>query len=116
MTPLPIDQREVTAILVRTEHGLMTLGMKNDINEGNIGQAVLPIQEIMGLSKTFLEPIQGLLLVITSLICIISGVSILVSIYNSMNDRRHEIAVRLSMGAPRQRVEKSLNVWKSGDL
>jgi putative ABC transport system permease protein len=79
----------------------MTLGIKNDINEGKVAQAVLPIQEITSLSKTFVDPMQALLLVITSLICLISGVSILVSIYNSMNDRRHEIAVMRALGASR---------------
>ena len=105
LRPLPRSLREVTAILVRTEHGLMTLGIKNDINEGSVAQAVLPIQEITALSKTFVEPMQALLLVITSLICLISGVSILVSIYNSMNDRRHEIAVMRALGCqPRLRA------------
>ena len=45
-----------------------------------------------------------LLLAMTILICIISGVSILVSIYNSMNDRRHEIAVMRALGAGRGTV------------
>jgi putative ABC transport system permease protein len=38
------------------------------------------------------------------MICIVSGISILVSIYNSMSDRRHEIAVMRALGASRETV------------
>ena len=38
------------------------------------------------------------------LIVIISGVSIMVSIYNSMSERRHEIAVMRALGARRRTV------------
>jgi len=41
---------------------------------------------------------------ITGMICVVSGVSILVSIYNSMSDRRREIAVMRSLGAGRGTV------------
>jgi putative ABC transport system permease protein len=55
--PLPIDQREVTSILV-----------------------------------------------LTILIVIVAAISILVSIYNSMNERSHDIAVMRALGANRQSV------------
>jgi len=38
------------------------------------------------------------------MICIVSGISILVSIYNSMSERRHEIAVMRALGAQRGTV------------
>jgi putative ABC transport system permease protein len=38
------------------------------------------------------------------MICVVSGISILVSIYNSMNDRRREIAIMRSLGAGRRTV------------
>ena len=44
------------------------------------------------------------MLALTALICVVSGISILVSIYNSMNDRRHEIAVMRALGANRTTV------------
>ena len=45
-----------------------------------------------------------ILIVLTVLIVVVSGLSILVSIYNSMNDRRHEIAVMRALGASRNTV------------
>ena len=45
-----------------------------------------------------------MLLVLTILIVIVSAISILVSIYNSMSERRHEIAVMRALGAGRATV------------
>ena len=103
---LPIEAREVTAILVRTGGvgGLMAIGLQNTINEGNQAMAVTPIREISIFFDTFVTPIQTVLLIMTVMICVVSGVSILVSIYNSMSDRRHEIAVMRALGAGRGTV------------
>ena len=101
---LPLEQREITSILVRTVTPLVTPGLRNAINEGPVGQAVLPIQEIYSLFDMIVRPLQMLLLGLTALICVVSGVSILVSIYNSMSDRRHEIAVMRALGANRATV------------
>jgi putative ABC transport system permease protein len=102
--PLPLNQREVTAILVRTVSELVAPGVQNAINEGPVAQAVLPVLEIFRLFAVFVQPIQRVLLILTVLICVVSGVSILVSIYNSMSDRRHEIAVMRALGANRHTV------------
>jgi putative ABC transport system permease protein len=101
---LPLEHREVTAILVRTISPLVTPGLQKDINKGLVGQAVLPVREIFSLLDLIVRPIQLALLLMTVLICIVSGVSILVSIYNSMSDRRHEIAVMRALGASRLTV------------
>jgi putative ABC transport system permease protein len=104
LAPLPIEQREVTAVLVRTSGNLVAPLLQNAINEGDIAQVVLPVLEIFTLFEVFVKPVQVVLLVLTAMICIVSGVSILVSIYNSMADRRHEIAVMRALGASRSAV------------
>ncbi|MDP7017280.1 MAG: ABC transporter permease [Pirellulaceae bacterium] len=104
LTPLPLEQREVTAILVRTVNPFVAAGMHTVINDGGEAQAVQPVKEIYDLLDLIVAPVQMALLGMTVMICIVSGVSILVSIYNSMNDRRHEIAVMRSLGASRNTV------------
>ncbi len=104
LQPLPIPQREVTSILLRTVSTLVSPGLRNSINEGPYGQAVMPILEIHNLFSKIVGPIRWVLLLITVMICVVSGVSILVSIYNSMSDRRHEIAVMRALGAGRRTV------------
>ena len=104
LEPLPLEQREVTAILIRTISPIVGPGLSSEINEGPIAQAVMPVREIYQLFNLFVRPAQMLLLLMSALICIVSGVSILVSIYNSMSERRHEIAVMRALGAERQTV------------
>ncbi|MHB0960191.1 MAG: ABC transporter permease [Pirellulaceae bacterium] len=101
---LPVEQREVTAILIRTSSNLVAPLLQNAINEGQHAQVVLPILEIFTLFEVFVKPVQLILLVLTAMICVVSGVSILVSIYNSMAGRRHEIAVMRALGASRTAV------------
>ncbi|MEC9094485.1 MAG: FtsX-like permease family protein, partial [Planctomycetota bacterium] len=66
--------------------------------------AIYPIAEINKLFAFIVTPIQTVLLVLTFMICIVSGISILVSIYNSMSDRRNEIAVMRALGANRSNI------------
>lgn len=101
--PLPDNQREVTAMLIKTSP-IISRGMSNMINEGQIAQAVFPVGEITALFNQLVSPFQRLLLCLTAMICVVSGVGILVSIYNSMNDRRREIAIMRSLGAGRRTV------------
>ncbi len=102
--PLPESQREVTAILVRTTNDLVTPALVNTINEGQMAQAVLPVREITSLFRVFVDPLQWVFLGLTVLIVVVAGISILVSIYNSMSERRHEIAVMRALGASRRTV------------
>ncbi len=101
---LPVEQREVSAVLVRTTSDIVAMGMASSINKGDDAQCVQPIREITLLFDEFVGPVQLALLVVTALICVVSGVSILVSIYNSMSDRKHEIAVMRALGASRTTV------------
>lgn len=95
---------EVTSLLVDTKTALHSMEMVARINEAREAQAVKPVRQIFMLFSKIVGPIRNLLLVITALICVVSGVSILVSIYNSMSDRKQEIAVMRALGAGRQTV------------
>jgi putative ABC transport system permease protein len=101
--PLPVEQREVTAVLLKVPYQLAP-GLENGINEGTQAQAVLPVAVIYGLFEFIVNPIEWTLLVLTAMICVVSGISILVSIYNSMSERRGEIAVMRALGAGRGTV------------
>ena len=102
--PLPIKQREVTALLVRSADIAVTPMLQNLIDDSPHAQAVLPVLEIHNLFEVIVRPVQAILLALTAMVCIVSGISILVSIYNSMSERRHEIAVMRALGAGRDTV------------
>lgn len=98
------DEKEVTAILVRSKYLAAGLMLKSSINEGITAQAVNPLEQIMKLLRDVVGNVRTMLVVMTCLIIIVSGVSIFVSIYNSMSDRRREIAVMRALGARRSTV------------
>jgi putative ABC transport system permease protein len=99
--PLPEERRELTAVLVRTSSPSASIRLPNLINEGAVAQAVLPVREIRALFDVIVGPIETVLLALTVLIVVVSGVGILVSIYTSMSERRREIAVMRALGARR---------------
>jgi putative ABC transport system permease protein len=105
-TPLPIEQREVTSILVLCNSPLGPTVLDTAINkvEDRIAQAVAPAREVAVLMNSIVGPVRIVLLVLTILIIIVAGISILVSIYNSMNERSHDIAVMRALGASRGAV------------
>lgn len=104
--PLPIDQRKVTSILVLCNSPFGPTVLENFIDKANdpIAQTVAPASEIAVMMDTFVGPVRIILLVLTVLIVIVAGISILVSIYNSMSERAHDIAVMRALGASRKAV------------
>jgi putative ABC transport system permease protein len=104
--PLPLDQREVTSILVLCKNAMGPTVLDTAINkgEGHVAQAVAPIREVTRLMDGIVGPIRLILLVLTVLIVIVAAISILVSIYNSMSERSHDIAVMRALGASRSAV------------
>ena len=101
---LSIPEREVTSILIRNGNIMFAPSMQNAINEGIRSQAAAPIGEINKLMNLIVGPLLTALLAITVITCVVAAVGILVSIYNSMNDRRRDIAVMRALGARRTTV------------
>jgi putative ABC transport system permease protein len=67
-------------------------------------QAVNPTFEVTKLLEGIVGDVRLILLVLTVLIVVVAGIGVMVSIYNSMSDRRHEIAVIRALGAKRRTV------------
>jgi len=104
--PLPEAQREVTSILVRCspDHFTAPMTIEKGVNKGIVAQAVAPVNAVERLQENFIAPMRILLLVLTVLVVVVAGISILVSIYNSMSERSHDIAVMRALGASRTAV------------
>jgi putative ABC transport system permease protein len=99
-------QKEVTAILVNMRGDSMTAAamFSGEMKRGHKVQAVNPIMPMQRLMSDILGNVRTVLLVMTGLIIIVSGVGIFVSIYNSMSDRKKEIAIMRALGAQRRTV------------
>jgi len=101
--PLSIRRRDLTAILLQADP-MMAARMQKTINKQLRTQAAAPVGEITSLLTTIVGPLMTALLIITVITCIVASVGILVSIYNSMNDRKRDIAIMRSLGARRDTV------------
>lgn len=101
---LPLEKRDLTAILVKPATALHAVGMERVINKSLRAQAASPIREISTMLDSFVKPMNSALLALTGIVCFVSAISILVSIYNSMNERKRDIAVMRALGARRDLV------------
>lgn len=101
---LPLEKRDITAVLVKPGNGMFAVNMQQAIKKSLRAQAASPIEEIGNLFRNFVDPVKYALLTLTVVVCFVSAISILVSIYNSMNERKHDIAVMRALGARRDSV------------
>ena len=103
---IPLEDRKISAILVCTDQTRPRLAMAlpGVIDEEPDVQAVRPAREITKLFEGIVGNVQLLLLILAVLVVVVAGIGILVSIYNSMSDRRHEIAIMRALGASRMHV------------
>ncbi|GAA4453450.1 ABC transporter permease [Nibrella saemangeumensis] len=96
------EDREITSMLIqfRNPMGMM---LARGINNNSKLQAALPsieINRLFSLLGVGVETLRGLAIVIM----LISGISVFVSLYNSLKERRYEMALMLSMGATRTQL------------
>lgn len=107
--------RQVTAILVCTnsETGDPAISyltakfskmMELEINRGSVAQAANPGGVLNMLLETMVGKIQMILLILAVLVVVEAGIGIMVSMYNSMSDRKHDIAIMRALGASRLTV------------
>ena len=95
--------KQVTSALIqfRNPMGLMTI--PRQINDNTSMQAALPsieINRLFSLLGVGIETLRALALIIIS----IAGISVFISLYNSLKERKYEMALMLSMGATRTRL------------
>lgn len=100
----PDAMKELTSILIRTRSDFDAISLQADINKAFQARAVNPTRPIRRLMDDVLGNIRRAMVVLTGMIIVVSGVSIFVSIYNSMADRRREIGIMRALGASRTTV------------
>ncbi|MEZ6125247.1 MAG: FtsX-like permease family protein [Planctomycetaceae bacterium] len=105
----PDAMKEVTAVFIRMKTGddasaFSAISFVSELKNTSKAMAVNPILPIKRLMDSFVGNVRKALVVLTSMIIAVSGISICVSIYNSMSDRRREIGIMRALGARRGSV------------
>ncbi|MGQ9575696.1 MAG: ABC transporter permease [Thermoguttaceae bacterium] len=105
---VPYEKRKLTALLVvLSASDAIRKAMPKIISQDPelLGvQAVNPTEQISRLLEGIVGNLQLILLILAVLIVIVAGIGVMVSIYNSMSDRRHEIAIIRALGAKRRTI------------
>jgi putative ABC transport system permease protein len=104
---IPDEKKRVTAVLVGINPNMIAtrrVALPKFMAKVLEVQAVAPSEQIDRLLVGIVGNIQLILLILAVMIVVVAGIGIMVSIYNSMSDRRHEIAVIRALGARRATV------------
>jgi putative ABC transport system permease protein len=96
-------QGRISAVLVVTKDGRARDDLRFDFQNRPEAMAVRPIEQIAALFE-MLGNIDKILIAVSLLVILVAGVSILVSIYNSMSERKRPIAILRALGARRSTI------------
>ncbi|HMQ70441.1 MAG TPA: ABC transporter permease [Ignavibacteria bacterium] len=104
-------EKTITAVLLKLKSPVYFDLLRRQINdnkyEGINAQAILPVFEIKQLFD-IIGNINSILMIISYLVIFTGAISIFVSIYNSINERKREIAILRSLGAKRSYIFRTI--------
>jgi putative ABC transport system permease protein len=98
------SSRQITAMLLQFKaRNVQTLNFQRNINENTDMQAATPALEINRLYE-MMGVGENALRALALLIIVVSGLSIFIALFNSLKERRYELALMRVMGAGRGRL------------
>lgn len=100
---IPAEFTTVTALVVKLKSPVFYDSFVRGVNDGTSAQAALPIREILGLFA-IVGNVNGVLLGVSYLVMLVAAMAIAAAMYNSLNERRREIAILRSLGAHRRTI------------
>ena len=94
---------EISAIIVKSKGNLAARDLVYTLGRRTDAMGVLP-GAVVGRLFEWFGNVNALLIAVSILVIVVGGVSILVSIYNSMSERRRPIAILRALGARRSTI------------
>ena len=101
------EHKEITAMLIKFKNPMNIIQFPRQINENTNLQAAVPSYEISRLFKLFGFGIDTLIY-LAYLIIIVSGFSLFINLFNSMNDKKYEMALIRTLGASRFQLSRMI--------
>ena len=96
-------ETEITAMLIKFKSPMNIIQFPRQINEDTNLQAAVPSYEISRLFKLFGFGIETLTY-LAYLIIIVSGFSLFINLFNSMRERKYEMALIRTLGSSRRQL------------
>ena len=98
------DTEEITAILAKFKgRNYQSLNMQRNINENTDLQAATPAIEITRL-RSLMDSGQQALRILAIVIIIVSGLSVFISLFSSLKERKYELSLMRVMGGTRGKL------------
>jgi putative ABC transport system permease protein len=94
------EDKEITAMLIEFRNPAMGMMTARGINENTNMQTASPAIEINRLLALLGVGLDSLK-IIALIIILVAGISVLIALYNTLKERKYEMALMLSMGASR---------------
>ena len=101
------EEREITAMLIKFKSPMNIIQFPRYINEQTNLQSAVPSYEISRLFKLFGFGIETISL-LAYLIIIVSGISIFITLFNSMKERKYDLALIRTLGGTRIQLSMML--------
>jgi putative ABC transport system permease protein len=98
--PISDKEREVTTLLIRYRNPMAAIQLPRMINSGTSMQAASPAFEMSRLFELLgvgISLLKGLALALV----VIAGLSIFIALYNSLKERKYDLAILRTLGASR---------------
>jgi len=94
---------DITAILIKAKAPIFSLQLYDKINREPYAQAAFAVNEIKNLFD-IVGNVDWAFLFITALVIVVAIIGVMVALYNSLAERRREIAILRSLGAHRSKI------------
>ena len=101
--PISEQEREVTTLLIRYRNPMAAIQLPRMINSGTSMQAASPAFEMSRLFELLgvgISLLKGLALALV----VIAGLSIFIALYNSLKERKYDLAILRTLGASRAQL------------
>jgi putative ABC transport system permease protein len=102
---IPEENREVSAVMLKFKEPQLGFILDQQINrQGKVATLAWPIGKVMAELFDRIGWVSRILTMVAYLVVVVACGSILASIYNTMNERRRELAILRALGARRMTV------------
>jgi putative ABC transport system permease protein len=103
---IPDEHKEVSSLLVQTRSPMNGRRLSGTINRGSSATMAWPVAGVMLKLFDKLGWVHKVLELVSWLIIVVAATTVLVSVYNTLNDRKREFAILRSLGAPKSELFK----------
>ena len=102
---IPDEHKEVSAVMLKFRNPQIGFIMDATVNkQGKVATLAWPIGAVMARLFDKIGWMNQILALVSYLVVVVAGGSILASVYNSINERRREFAILRALGARRETV------------